>query len=119
MTEETNETNDETEQMYDYPTLRETESRGEFLEGAVAAFREYGEQDGDYYVYEDDAVAAEVIDSLSEHAEGARVQVHTVEYEDEKDKCPGCGKKFKAVNRHWQQSDCPNPDGTDFPEGDY
>jgi len=118
MTEENTEVDEEVEQTYNHPDYREVGERS-FLEGEVGGFREYGEDDGDYRVYGDYAIPVETIDGLSEHAEDARVQVHTVEYEDEKDKCPGCGKKFKAVNRHWQQSDCPNPDGTDFPEGDY
>jgi len=117
MTEENTEDVEEVEQAYDYPEYREVGERT-FLEGEVGALEEYCAEDGDYYVYEDYAVAAEVIDALSEHPEDARVQVHTTEYEDEKDTCPGCGKKFKAVNQHWQRSDCPNPDGTDFPEGD-
>lgn len=109
MTEETNETNDEVEQSYDYPEYRESENR-QFLEGEVGAFLDDGREDGDYVEYDGHYVAAEAIHALSEHDYHARVQVHTEDYEPEGDKCPDCGEEFKSVSQHIALSDCSKED---------
>lgn len=92
-------------EKFNEPEYREVNERG-FLEGEVGAFVEYGERVDDYYEYDGHYIAADSLDAHHEHPAGARVQIHTVEYEPDTDKCPDCGESYKSVEMHLNRSDC-------------
>ena len=112
MTDETNKTEDENEQMYDYPEYRESADGREFIEGEVGAFLD-AETDGDYVEYDGYAVAAEAVHSLSEHDYHSRVQLDVLEYEINTHKCSDCGEEYQNLALHHSQSDCSSDGGAD------
>lgn len=105
MTENTEEA-EEVEQMYEMPEYRNAEGKGDFLEGAVGAFLEYGEQAGDDLKYGNYYISAEALDNLSHIDEDARIQITVVQHEDQTDTCGDCGEEFYSVAKHQALSEC-------------
>lgn len=107
MTEENTEEVQDVEPTYDYPMFRDVEGNDDFLEGQVGAFVEDGENCGDCLKYGEHYVSKDEVNDLYDtHDYDTTVQLHTVEYEDDTDKCDVCGEEFKSVEQHKALSEC-------------